>query len=290
MIANATGLEPDICGMHRPAATFNEFAQRVTQILDSREHGGILSRTGVVERIIPAEGPHVQPVWFFVVVRIRNELQRVFMNSMSGLGNLVDERSPLGSAAGAHLPPSPTGKSTVGIFYTPYHYVAIQAPISITMAVIDRQVTIAPLTNGKRYADVMALTKKDLLEGEVIDEIGGLCVAGRVEKARIVSRGNFLLFALARGASMKRAVSKASTSPMTMWCSISRMTASWHSAVNRTSCFPLPYRAEMRSKPLVRALIVHKRPATLPATNGWTRPKGRSSLAPSTHEKGPITY
>jgi predicted homoserine dehydrogenase-like protein len=114
------------------------------------------------------------------------------MNSMSGLGNLVDERSPLGSAAGVQLAPLPKGKSTVGIFYTPYHYVAIQAPISIAMAVIDRQVTIAPLTSGKRYADVMALTKKDLLQGEGIDEIGGLCVAGRVEKARVVSEGNFL--------------------------------------------------------------------------------------------------
>jgi len=208
MIANATGLEPDIRGMHGPAVTFSEFAQRVPQLLDSRENGGILSRTGVVERIVPAEGAHVQPVWCFVVVRIRNELQRVFMNSMSGLGNLVDERSPLGSAAGAQLAPSPKEKSTVGIFYTPYHYVAIQAPISIAMAVVDRQVTIAPLTSGKRYADVMALTKKDLLQGEVIDEIGGLCVAGRVEKARIVSEGNFLPFALARDATMKRAVSK----------------------------------------------------------------------------------
>jgi predicted homoserine dehydrogenase-like protein len=208
MIANATGLEPDVRGMHGPAVTFNDFAQRVPRLLDTHENGGILGRTGVVERIMPAEGAHVQPVWCFVVVRIKNELQRVFMNSMSGLGSLVDEKSPLGGFAGGQPTSATDRKSTVGIFYTPYHYVAIQAPISIAMAVIDRQASIAPLTTGKRYADVMALTKKDLAEGEIIDEIGGLCVAGRVEKARVVKEGNFLPFALARGARTTRAVPK----------------------------------------------------------------------------------
>jgi predicted homoserine dehydrogenase-like protein len=120
------------------------------------------------------------------------------MNSMSGLGNWC-EGSPLGSAAGAQLAPAPKRKSSVGIFYTPYHYVAIQAPISIAMAFIDRQANIAPPTDGERYADAMALTKKDLSDGEVIDEIGGVCVAARVEKARIVSEDTFLPFALARG-------------------------------------------------------------------------------------------
>jgi predicted homoserine dehydrogenase-like protein len=205
MIANATGLEPDIRGMHGPDVSFSDFAQRVPRLMDKQENGGILSRTGVVERIMPAEGAHVQPVWCFVVVRIKNELQRIFMNSMSGLGDLVDQASPLGTK-GAQIAPAPDGKSTVGIFYTPYHYVAIQAPISIALAVIDRQASIAPLTTGRRYADVMALTKKPLTEGEIIDEIGGLCVAGRVEKARVVKEGNFLPFALARGARMRRAV------------------------------------------------------------------------------------
>jgi hypothetical protein len=56
MITNATGLVPDIRGMHGPSTTYEEFVQKVPQLLDVRENGGILSRSGVVERIVPSEG------------------------------------------------------------------------------------------------------------------------------------------------------------------------------------------------------------------------------------------
>ncbi len=43
--ANMTGLVPDVRGMHKPAITLSE----VVQTLIPREHGGILSRSGVVD-------------------------------------------------------------------------------------------------------------------------------------------------------------------------------------------------------------------------------------------------
>ncbi|MGH3642512.1 MAG: NAD(P)H-dependent oxidoreductase [Mycobacterium sp.] len=198
MIANATGLVPDVRGMHGPEASFGTFATEVPRLLDIEANGGILSRSGVVERILPAEGPDAQPVWCFVVVRVVNELQRVYMSDMAGLGNMA----PNSAEIRAQLLTG-GGNSAAGIFYTPYHYVSIQAPISIAYAVLHGRPSIAPKLD-RRYADVMALTKKDLKAGEVIDEIGGECTAGRVEKASIVKSGGYLPFALARGAKVKR--------------------------------------------------------------------------------------
>jgi predicted homoserine dehydrogenase-like protein len=200
MIANATGLVPDRRGMHGPSTTYAEFAQKVPQLLDVRENGGILSRSGVVERIVPSEGASAQPVWCFVVVRIKNEMQRVFMTTMSGLGAVL-------VAGGSHIGAKPQNSNnmTTGVFYTPYHYCSVQAPISIALAVVDGRATIAP-KGDKRVADVMALAKKDLSAGEIIDEIGGECVAGRVDLASTVKSGNYLPFALGRGAKLIRPI------------------------------------------------------------------------------------
>ena len=52
----------------------------------------------------------------------------------------------------------------------------------------------------------MALAKRDLKAGEVIDEIGGECTAGRIDKASVVSAGGYLPFALARGSRLLRDV------------------------------------------------------------------------------------
>ena len=196
MIANATGLVPDVLGMHGPSVSFNDFVREVPRLLDSTDRGGILSRTGVVERIVPAEGPDAQPVWCFVVVRIVNELQRVFMGDMAGLGNLAAPaagKAVLGDGE----------RATAGLFYTPYHYVAVQSPISIAFAVLHHRPTIAPRTD-RRFADVVAVTKKDLRAGEVLDGIGGEATAGRIEKASVFRAEGYAPYALLRDARLLR--------------------------------------------------------------------------------------
>ncbi|MGO1538916.1 MAG: SAF domain-containing protein [Leucobacter sp.] len=201
MVANATGLIPDVRGMHGPSASFTDFVTEVPELLVPEEEGGVLGRSGVVERIMPAEGPDAQPVWCFVVVRVINQLQRVFMHDMAGLGNTAGGGD--GSESSKKLLEG-TG-ATAGLFYAPYHYVAVQAPISVAQAVINGRATIAPRTD-RRFADVMALAKRDLKAGEVIDEIGGECTAGRIDKASVVSAGGYLPFALARGSRLLRDV------------------------------------------------------------------------------------
>jgi predicted homoserine dehydrogenase-like protein len=160
MIANATGLSPDVRGMHGPEVSFIEFPTRVPQLLDAKKNGGILHQTGVVERIVPAEGPDAQPVWCFVVVRVVNELQRVYMSDMAGMGNLAGSLNPgTGGMTKTQLLDDRSGRHMrAGIFYTPYHYVSIQAPISIAQAAIYNRPTIAPI-GRTRFADVGAASR-----------------------------------------------------------------------------------------------------------------------------------
>jgi predicted homoserine dehydrogenase-like protein len=186
MLANATGLVPDIRGMHGPVVSYEEFIEQVPQQLDLKENGGVLSRTGVVERIMPPEGPIIQPIWCFVVVRAKTDFQKAFMGRGRGKKRLSTSNR---------------------LFYTPYHYTSIQAPLSIAYAFLYHQATICP-KGDKRVADVIAIAKKDLAKGEIIDEIGGLCAAGRVERASIVKEKNFVPFALVSGGRLKKDIEK----------------------------------------------------------------------------------
>jgi len=183
MVANATGLMPDVRGMHGPVVSFQDFSHKVPELLRKKEDGGILDNTGIVERIDKPEGvPVISTVWVFVVVRAQNDYQKVQM---------------------AWEPTEGSNR----IFYTPYHYIGVQAPISVAYAAIHNQPSIAP--KGKsRAADVITIAKKDLEKGDVIDEIGGFCVAGRIEKARIVRKEKLLPYALAKGAKLNRSVEK----------------------------------------------------------------------------------
>lgn len=188
MMANATGLKPDIRGMHGPYASFEEFPVEVPRLLQLKEDGGILNSTGVVEYIKPpgdspiATSPNF--IWVFVVIRATTLLEKANMQH-----GFVQEGVPN------------------RVLYSCYHWVSVQAPITIAVAAIDHRAVIAP-KGLKRAADVITMAKKDLEAGEVIDEIGGFCTTGRIEVASIARKDNLLPFALAEGAKVKRAVPK----------------------------------------------------------------------------------
>ena len=190
MMANATGLKPDVRGMHGPYVSFEEFRKEVPRLLQLKEDGGILNSTGVVEFIKPPEDlPKASSpdfIWTFVVVRTTNRLEIIEMQVGNG----------------------PKGVSN-RLFYDCEHWVSVQAPITVAVAAIDHRAVIAPQGN-KRAADVIAMAKKDLEPGEVIDEIGGFCTTGRIEVASIARKENLLPFALASGVKVKRAIPKES--------------------------------------------------------------------------------
>lgn len=200
-VANATGLAPDVRGMHGPIVPFDEYTYRMPQVMDTKENGGILSRIGVVERVLPSDVPEDNTVWNFVVARATNQFHKVFIGNYAA-GTLAHPRT---------VEVLETDHRNV-LFYTPYHYVSAQAPISVAFAAVHRQASIAPLTDALT-ADVLAIARKDLEVGTVLDEIGGVTTYGRIDRARVAKDGNLMPLALAQGATIVKPVAKGEAIP-----------------------------------------------------------------------------
>jgi len=105
-LANATGLVPDVAGMHGPAADRDVLAQ----VLCTREDGGILSRSGVVDFTL---GKGVAP-GVFCIVKPRHP--RV-MERMSDLK---------------------VGPGPCFALIRPFHLTSLEVPLSAVRAVIHR--------------------------------------------------------------------------------------------------------------------------------------------------------
>lgn len=188
MMANATGLCPDVRGMHMPCVEPGpEFVQKVPGLLQDKAHGGILEKEGVVELIADPRKlgvcRHPDHIWVFVVVRCK---------SPEHINWLV-------TAKGVY-------EGDVGMFYCPYHMGSVQSPITVAKAVLEGVAVCAPME--KRSADSITMAKRDLKAGHIIDEIGGFDTTARIEKASIVRKENLLPFALACGAKLKRDIKK----------------------------------------------------------------------------------
>ena len=180
IVANATGLVPDTRGMNCPRGTLEE----VARLMQKREDGGVLSGTGVVEVVLGAEPSGA----VFVVAnvthpQIRKDLQYLKM-----------------------------GDGPNYLFYRPYHLCGMELGIAIARAVLAGEATIAPA--GSPVAEVLAVAKRDLRPGEVLDQIGGYTFYGLIDRAAVVRRENLLPVGLAPGARVLRPVKAGQ--PLTM--------------------------------------------------------------------------
>lgn len=137
-IANATGLVPDVPGMHGPTATLDELAS----VLCPKEDGGILHRKGVVDYSI---GKGVAPGVFCV---IETQHPRV-------LERMVDLKM---------------GKGPYFTIYRPYHLTSLEVPLSAARAVLYKQPDMEPLDNP--VAEAVAVAKRDLTPGDALGMIG----------------------------------------------------------------------------------------------------------------------
>ena len=137
-VANATGLVPDVPGMHGPAATRDELAQ----VLCTQADGGILNKSGVVDYSI---GKGVAP-GVFCIVKPRHP--RV-------LERMTDLK---------------VGPGPCYTIFRPYHLTSLEVPLSaiktITRGVPDMQPIDRPV------AECVAVAKRDLNPGDSLGKIG----------------------------------------------------------------------------------------------------------------------
>jgi predicted homoserine dehydrogenase-like protein len=145
-MSNATGLVPDVPGAHGPKADLNELNKVMTPV----EDGGVLSQRGCVEYTTGNVAPGV-----FVIITtddpaIHDEMKFVAM-----------------------------GPGPYYMLYRPYHLTSIETPISVAEAVVYGEPT---LVSDRMISEVVAIAKRDLEPGQVLDTIGGFDFYNRIYK------------------------------------------------------------------------------------------------------------
>ncbi len=88
------------------------------------------------------------------------------------------------------------------LFYRPYHLCHMDTPLSIAEAVLDGEPTIAP--RDEPVAEVIAIAKRDLRAGERLDGIGGYTCFGRIDE--IGNAGGLLPIGLTENALLTRPI------------------------------------------------------------------------------------
>lgn len=182
--ANIAGLVPDVRGGHCVTASLLD----LPKIHRLKKDGGILNQYGVVDVVEPVYTSNGQidlvrsaPPGVFLVIttdhpQIRKDMQYLYM-----------------------------GEGPTYLLYRPYHLCSIETPISIARAVIYNE---GPATAKGLFTEMIALAKRDLKPGEVLDGSGGFAVYGQFEKAKVGKKENLLPFGLAESVRLRKAVAK----------------------------------------------------------------------------------
>lgn len=173
-IANATGLVPDVPGMHGPVAPRAE----LHRYFCPKEEGGVLSRKGCVDFSLAKDvAPGV-----FCVAEMRHPRLRERMNDL-------------------HL-----GEGPYYAFYRPYHLTSLEVPLSAAAAVIHGESHMHALPVP--VAEVGCLAKRDLKPGDVLGRIGEYLYRGFAMTRESARERQALPIGLAQGAIVVAAIRK----------------------------------------------------------------------------------
>jgi predicted homoserine dehydrogenase-like protein len=170
-VSNATGLVPDVRGMHGPETDRDHLAETFRLV----EDGGILTRAGVVDYGIGRVAPGV-----FVIVRTDHPRLREAM-VLRDMGQ--------------------------GPYYTlfrPFHLCSIEVPLTCAMLAIRKQSNMAPL--DRLVSEVFAVAKRDLAPGDTLDAIGGTTYYSLIDTYDAARAEGLLPIGLAKGARVVRPV------------------------------------------------------------------------------------
>jgi predicted homoserine dehydrogenase-like protein len=144
-MSNATGLVPDIPGMHGVKADVPD----LNKVFVPEEDGGVLSRRGCVDYSTGKVAPGVFAIITTPDPRIRLDMRFYSM-----------------------------GPGPYYTLYRPYHLCAIETPVSVAEAVIYGESTIV---SKRMVSEVATVAKRDLKVGEIAGEIGSPDIFGRTQ-------------------------------------------------------------------------------------------------------------
>ena len=182
-IANACGLTAPAAGLSYPAGSIDD----LPVLMRPRAEGGVLERPGMVEVLnsLDAEGCPIgydirMGIW--VVLRAGDDYQR----------NCFEEY---------RVRTDPSGRFFAA--YKRWHLIGLELGLSVASVGLRGETTG---TAEAFRADVVAVAKRDLAPGEVLDGEGGFTVAGQLRPARASVDAGALPLGLTGGARVLRPV------------------------------------------------------------------------------------
>jgi predicted homoserine dehydrogenase-like protein len=169
-VANATGLLPDVRGMHGAKAT----RDTLHQVFCPQSQGGVLNRAGVVDYAIG-----VHPGVFVVFTTDQPRLRHGLIQRDMGNGPNY-------------------------LLFRPYHLCSIEVPLTAAQTVVYGESGGHPLE--RPVAECIAVAKHPLKAGETLDAIGEYCYRGSIDTIYTARKENLLPLGLAKGCILKRGV------------------------------------------------------------------------------------
>lgn len=169
-VSNATGLIPDIPGMHGPKVEVADLAE----VFVPKSAGGLFDNTGCVDYTTGRVAPGIFAIVTTDEPRVHKDMRFV------GMG------------------PGP--------YYTllrPYHLCNIETPVAIADAVLNNIPTVA---STKWVSEVLAISKRTLIPGEVLGSIGSADYLGRIYTYDQAQNINGIPIGLVQGAKVQSVI------------------------------------------------------------------------------------
>jgi predicted homoserine dehydrogenase-like protein len=173
-IANATGLDLLANGLAFPPCGVDD----LPHVLRPRSAGGVLDHTGIVE----------------VVSSLERDGRPVFRDLRWGVYVVIEAPNDYAAACFKQYGLKTDDSGRYAAMYKPYHLIGLELGISVLSAALRGEPTGQP---REFRGDVVAIAKRDLKAGEMLDGEGGYTVWGRAMPAQTSLALNALPIGLA---------------------------------------------------------------------------------------------
>ncbi len=193
-VANATGLTPSPQGLAFPPCGVDDLAS----VLRPSDAGGMLHHRGQVE----------------VVSSLRRDGQPVFRDLRWGVYVVFEAASDYAARCFAEygLITDPSGRYAA--MYKPYHLIGLELGISVASVGLRKEPTGSPT---EFRGDVVAIAKRNLNAGELLDGEGGYTVWGRLMPASESLRLGGLPIGLAHRVQLANSIG---AGELVRWCDV----------------------------------------------------------------------
>ncbi len=184
-IANSCGLDVPSAGLAFPPCGVDD----LPHVLRPRGDGGVLERAGIAE----------------VVSSLERDGRPVFRDLRWGVYVVFEAPTPYAAACFAQYGLKTDASGRYAAMYKPYHLIGLELGISVLSAALRGE----PTGQSREFrADVVAVAKRGLRQGEMLDGEGGYTVWGRAMPAADSLALGALPIGLAHRVALRRGVAE----------------------------------------------------------------------------------